>query len=469
MMTDTARLRDRFMTGLFTLGMEAGGLLSLAGLLFLIPGTGSPPLLSLTAGLLAAAALGGMLSGLRIRRLWILLMHSLGFVLWLFFVSGAYSGLPFAEAVSGGGIEAVGRWFAAFGRLKGGPQKAEALLLFTMSFFFWFRGYRIGTIHPGYPVTVKRFDTAFGILLAISLIRIGFRLADPDFPRFVLFSILLGTAALISAKNLDGDFSMEKSRSPLGQSLFFIGVLIPVGATIGAFYPIFVRAAEKTYTLLQAGAETAQPWLIRFLLFLFQGFGHSSINGSTAEAPVMETAPTSGGNLLLEKVLSALFFLFVGIGAVLIVSLLLYRIVLYLMKISGNASASFSVGELIRVLMSALRSFLRRFLHRITDFAFFRKRRGSRAGRTFRLLLRWGLRSGLPHRRSETPLEYGRRLADRFPGLAAELLLVVETVQGEFYGAVRPTESEIKALTNSLRRLHSPALLPARLKSLFFP
>lgn len=471
MMSDTTRMRDRFTTRIFTLGMEAGGFLSLAGLFFAIPGTGTAPFLSLTAGLLLAAVLGGSLSGLRIRRLWVLLLHNLGFVVWLFFVTGAYPALPFAESVSGGGIKAVGRWFGTFGGLKDGPQWAETLLLFSMSFLFWFRGYRIGIKHPGYPVTVRRFDTAFGILLTISLIRMGFRLPDPDFPRFVLFSILSGTAALISAKNLHGDFNMEKIRSPLGQGLFFIGMLIPVGAAVSAFYPLFVRAAEKTYAILQAGAETAQPWLIRLLLFLFQGFSKSSMIGSTAETPPMETlqAPPAG-NILLEKILSFIFFLFVGAGVVLIVSMLLYRIALYLLQKTGSAaSTSYSVADLLRALVSTLRRFLRRFMQRITDIVFFRKRRESRAGRSFRLLLRWGLRSGLPHRRSETPLEYGRRLAARFPTLAEELLLIVGTVQKEFYGAVMPTESETRALAGALRRLRSPALLPARLKSLLFP
>jgi len=467
MRIDAARRRDPFMSRLFTLGMETGGLLSLVGLLFLLPGTAPPPLLSLTAGLLSAAVLSGMLSGLRLRRLWKFLLHSLCFAVWFFFVTRAYPGLPFADGLSGTGLDAVDGWIAAFGRLKGAPQWAETVLLFSISFLFWFRGYRIGTVNPGYSITVRRFDTAFGLLLVVSLIRMGFRLADPDFPRFVFFSVLSGIAALISAKNLEGDFSMKKSRSPLGPGLFFIGLLIPAGAAFGAFYPLFVRTAERTYTLLQAGAETVHPWLIRLLLFLFQGWGRSPAGGTSAAGPSMEYVPVPipGGNLLLEKILSVLFFLFLGIGTVLILSLLLYRIALALMTTSGAASHSMSLRELVRGLASALR----RFLLRLSRLSLFPGKRGSRAGRTFRLLMRWGLRSGLPRRRWETPLEYGCRLADRFPGLRAEFLLILETVQGEFYGAIRPTESDTRALRSALRRLRSPVLLPARLRSLFFP
>ena len=82
-------------------------------------------------------------------------------------------------------------------------------------------------------------------------------------------------------------------------------------------------------------------------------------------------------------------------------------------------------------------------------------------------LLRWGRRSGLTAAASETPVEYGTRLGQRFPLLHSEIGLIIEAFNRELYGQ-RPTDRTVLAGIQSARhRMRNPRHWPSRARAWF--
>ena len=83
-----------------------------------------------------------------------------------------------------------------------------------------------------------------------------------------------------------------------------------------------------------------------------------------------------------------------------------------------------------RVVFAALWAFLAGVWRKI-----FRGVKGyQRAAELYGALLGWAGRSGFPHDRSETPLEFGTRLNGRFPALKPPIELIIGAYNREVYG-----------------------------------
>ena len=82
-------------------------------------------------------------------------------------------------------------------------------------------------------------------------------------------------------------------------------------------------------------------------------------------------------------------------------------------------------------------------------------------------LLKWGKRSGLYHRVSETPLEFAARLSRYFPHLNREINLIVDAFHEEVYAGSDLLGKRLKHAESALRRLRSPLYWPLRMKVRF--
>ena len=82
-------------------------------------------------------------------------------------------------------------------------------------------------------------------------------------------------------------------------------------------------------------------------------------------------------------------------------------------------------------------------------------------------LLRWGRRSGVPAAASETPLEYGGRLAQRFPQLQTEIEIIIEAFNREIYGQIQSNQKILTRIKNAQRRMRNPRHWPSRMKGWF--
>lgn len=86
----------------------------------------------------------------------------------------------------------------------------------------------------------------------------------------------------------------------------------------------------------------------------------------------------------------------------------------------------------------------------------------------YRLLQRWGARSGLPRALYETPNEYGSRLVGHFPGLAGEIGHLIDIFNRARYGGVRSGQSKFRQIQASWKRMRSPKLWPMRARLWLF-
>ncbi|HTU62175.1 MAG TPA: DUF4129 domain-containing protein, partial [Polyangiales bacterium] len=79
--------------------------------------------------------------------------------------------------------------------------------------------------------------------------------------------------------------------------------------------------------------------------------------------------------------------------------------------------------------------------------------------RLYRALCRWGRRSGIVARASETPLEYARRLQAQLPALQADITAIVAAFNAHVYAPrTQPPAAGFERERAALRRLHSPRL-----------
>jgi hypothetical protein len=89
------------------------------------------------------------------------------------------------------------------------------------------------------------------------------------------------------------------------------------------------------------------------------------------------------------------------------------------------------------------------------------------AEKFYRLLLRWGRFSGLSHVVSETPIEYGVRLKQKFPRLGTEIEMIIAAVNLEIYGQIPPDTRALACIQSARRRMASPRHWPARMRAWF--
>ena len=83
-------------------------------------------------------------------------------------------------------------------------------------------------------------------------------------------------------------------------------------------------------------------------------------------------------------------------------------------------------------------------------------------------MLRWGRRSGMILIHSETPAEYGNRLMNCFPGLRAEIELIVDAFNREVYGQTTTDRETLSRLRSAIRRMKRLRYWPSRIKVWFF-
>jgi hypothetical protein len=68
-------------------------------------------------------------------------------------------------------------------------------------------------------------------------------------------------------------------------------------------------------------------------------------------------------------------------------------------------------------------------------------------------MMMWGKRSGVPRAIHETPIEYGERLAARFPDARADFIRIVAAFNLTMYGCVSEEQAGLREAQSSWRRL----------------
>ncbi|CAB1065951.1 hypothetical protein D1BOALGB6SA_10750 [Olavius sp. associated proteobacterium Delta 1] len=353
-------------------------------------------------------------------------------------------------------------------------DQLEWFLLFLVlgsTFVFWAAGIRFAHRVRSYTSACSGFDRgiiAFFSLFLVKLTlqtRMGVQFHDSMallmiFPFFIFSLTEIGLARNQGSGQhktyLTGYYALGVLAS------FTIGALIIGTAGVMFFLPYLKMASVVGYDLVQRAANPLGPIVIAVIRFIFgQADWESTISDFTPSLGTGEPVVTGPWMLMLQKVLIwGGWTLLIAMGTVVAGVVLWYAFRWLFLKRVGAEPG----GKPWSLLSwwTQVRAFL-------TAFWLWSLRAGAKrsAAQFYAALRRWGRHSGLPQAASETPLEYGKRLAYRFPNLKAEILLIIEMLQSEVYGEYSLSSKQITKAGKAWKKLHSPLRWPFRIKSIF--
>jgi hypothetical protein len=259
-----------------------------------------------------------------------------------------------------------------------------------------------------------------------------------------------------------------------------IGVILSISAlvillgtgTILLVYPYLYSVADSLLSATKVAAAPMESVLIKTLLFLFRPREITlQPDQPHTDAPKLTdmdtTKLTDTDNPAVEG-----FQLIVGwglfgiIGMVVLaalVYLLIYILRLLLKRSRDDTALPLSIGwisDLLRKLVELPLFFWRRWVSLLKGI--------DCAAIVYAGMLRWGRRSGMILVHSETPAEYGTRLVNCFPGLKAQIELIVDAFNREVYGQTTTDRETLSRLRSARRRMKRLRYWPSRIKVWFF-
>jgi len=368
------------------------------------------------------------------------------------------------------------QWLAMiFARQRTLVEWTVVVLTLFWTAALWFAGIRLVVKAPDRLAVSARFDfgaAAFLLLLLIQVIMIGKGApVNPDATcewSFLAF-LMLGLLAL--GMGADG-YRVEKgymgAYGGVGAVLsFMMLVLLFGGGLVILFLPSLMNAAEVAHDVLKAAARPLVPILITVLRFIFMGgcrraeevcrpsgqddFGVEMPIAAGSE-PGFFHAILTWGFMGMALIIGLAGFAF---GA--------YWLIRWLAARTPADEKKAGIWAVLLRLLGLFKSFLQSIPER-------RMRKGAHAQAgvyPYARLQRWGAHCGMPRVPSETPLEYGFRLAREFPALGNDITWIVELYNQSVYGLFPPNEKQLLSVRHSLNRVRSVRYWPARLKSWF--
>lgn len=357
-------------------------------------------------------------------------------------------------------------WIGALSDIPDAPLKW--LILFLTLFWallFWVGGIQFARWSNTYRNVCRRFDLGLGMLFGLFLIKLmvlirdGVPLIDPLTKWLILPFLLFGMIAIGSARNRNHTSKTYRTGYRLiGVVLSFAAVVVMSGVGMFIFFwTYFTTTAETGYDLLKQGIKPLVPMFKAVLLFWLMPHGGGV-------APVDTRRDINAGNVnlspgethwwteLLEKILTS------SIGGILVIILVVVLGIGIWHFIRWSLSKTPRSKQKHLYLKRLLALFLQIpiFFRSCVTWIFSRLRGYSTATQFYRLLIVWGRRSGLPHRSSETPWEYGSRLSHYFPAIYQEIMLVVELFHQEVYNENPLNAQQITQASQALHQLRSP-------------
>ncbi|UCH19564.1 MAG: DUF4129 domain-containing protein [Deltaproteobacteria bacterium] len=332
----------------------------------------------------------------------------------------------------------------------------------------WFCGMRL-FIKPTDQTTIShRFDSGLGYLLFLLLIKLVIAVKGVSIPvehsatRPMISFIILGLFSMgivrsSSASQTAGVTYFKGAGIVLS---FTVITLMLGGGLFILFLPRLQTFATASYGLLGTLTRPMEQILIALTRFFFA----SGIRRKFGEGPTGDLLPVinpSGGEL------GILHHLFIGIIIAILLAMaifILYRLLKWLFSTTLEEKDRKGIWE--RLLLHI--QLVKRFLSILWIKIFNNPDTSYAAEKFYKHLLRWGRFSGLSHAVFETPKEYAIRLSSRFPQIEKEIRLIVHLHDQTVYGCILPDGHQISRTRLALRRIRSPSLWFARIKSLCF-
>jgi hypothetical protein len=417
---------------------------------------------------LLAAVLYLVVRGIGLRVIAVLGIHILGFLLAAsrLIYAFSYRAYPYFDK----------KWLQAFlSESRDSLQWLILVIILLMALLFWLAGVALARRSAAYPITCVRFDygvAAFFCLFIIKsllLIKGGIAVRDSApvllvFPFFIFSLLAIGLARSRSS----APRNFLAGYRGIGVLVSFTLVVLAFGVGLVLFcMPYLSATAEAGYGVLKSAVGPLGPIVVRILLFLFRKPMRQEPLAPATHGDEAQHIPPAESSWWSEWLQEILGWGLLGLG--LLIGLILcavatWYLLRWLLSRTSKAErkpidwqqAFLWVQRLWAVLGMSLKWALQRL-------------KGYRdAVQLYRAFLKWGRRSGLPHRLSETPGEYGSRLRKRFPTLAGEIGEIVGAFNLVVYGEVVLDDAQLTPARLSWKRLCSPRHWTVRLKSWFF-
>ena len=346
------------------------------------------------------------------------------------------------------------------------------LLIFVLGYtvMFWATGVRFALQVKSYFFACTRFDrgvTAFFGLFLIKLVlhtQMGVQFHD-SMTVWLIFPFFIFSLTEIGLARNQGHGQQKDYLSGYHAvgvfAGFSIGTLILGAAVFLFFLPYLKSASAVGYDLMKSVAEPLSPILIAVIKFIF---GHAKFgqqnSGLSPVAGTPQTEAPGAWMMLVEKVAmwgGGVLLLALGIA---VAGLALWYTIRWLFMQRYGADEKWGKVHLLRW-WHRLRAFL------LVCYEWLLRTGAKRSALDFfAALRRWGRYSGISQASDETPMEYGTRLAHRFPKLKTDIMLIVEMLHREVYGESTLSSKQIVRVQGAWQKLHSPLRWPFRIKSI---
>lgn len=358
-----------------------------------------------------------------------------------------------------------------------GPKGAmEIFVLIAVVLFaaiFYGGGLSLARRPKDYSCVTRRLDVGIGIFLLLLFADAGVKAPGFNawaflFP-FFFFSML---AAALARCRGSGQKDYLPGQRWAGLVLTFSAavLLFAVGAIL-VFLPYLTAAAEGGLALLKTFSNPLfYSFLLPILRFLFgrrsggdvyEG-GDPSVGGGSAMLPDAP-AESSWGELAVK------IFGFGILGVAAFALLLaagwgLHRLFRWLLSENPERKEKSLLWERLFLWFALFIFRCRKLFSALLRPGSSSAAECSEAVRGYRRLLRWGRSCGLPRLLSETPREYGLRLALYFPAIKDEIELITISFNREIYGGLPVEEKQVALLKQARLKLYSPLIWFSRLK-----
>jgi hypothetical protein len=369
-----------------------------------------------------------------------------------------------------------GGWLALF---WDGPRDLSEWLVFSLNLLLILMlcvsGVAFARRPTGYVRTCNRFDLGLAAFFALFIIKLvaltkGEAMADDTLSLLFVFPFFLFGLLSIGMARMRGR-TVSKAFLPGFRGIgvimsFFAAVLLVTGGLLLFFLPGLTAAARMGYRALAAAGRPLVPVLIAILRFIFGPRGNHpaevAMKSSSPLADLDRIVPQTHGWWMawLEKILGwglwGLMLLALVVGS----AIVLYFIVRWLLsRTEGGGRQTTPISVRFAVLRAFWAGFWRKVFRGVMGYP--------RAAELYGALLAWGGRSGFPHDRGETPLEFGMRLNKCFPTLKPPVDLIIGAYNREVYGEMVLDGKSLAEANTAWQFLRSPLHWPARLKGWF--
>lgn len=349
------------------------------------------------------------------------------------------------------------------------------VLILLCVWALWFCGLRLITKPTDKAMISYRFDMGLGFLLFLFLVKLVLATKEVSLP--ITHSLTKVIVAYISL----GLFSMglvhtQSQSKTQGSSYlkgagvaltFTAGILMLGGGLFILFLPQLQTVAEAGYGLL---GNLKGP-LENLVITLARGFLKGVMPSKSGAGVTGNDLPTINRS---GEMLSIFDYLFIGIGLMILLSMIgfiLYRFlkwifskVSWLLSKTAKKKDSKGIWTLVLLFFSVVKILCVRLKRGILG----RQDTSCAAENIYLRFLRWGRFSGLRRLPPVTPKEYGGLLGLRFPQIKKEIETIINMHAEVVYGGFFPESHQISSAKSALRRMRHPFLWFARLKSLLF-